>query len=432
MVKSENCCLIILYLCFLIKSTMNNHFSDKRLMYVIIFTAFLNSIGLSIAIPVFAMLFLDPVHHVFGFGLRPDQIMWLLGLLKASYPLFQLIGAPLLGSFSDRIGRKPVLIISLAGTLIGYLLIIMGILSQNLFLLFAGRILDGITGGNAVVLYSAVADFADSKTKTARFGLIGMSFGLGFIFGPFLGGITSSSDIVSWFNYSTPFILASILVLFNLIFIISIFPETREKIKTERTPVSFIPHDYFKLFRSKELLSLFLVFFLFIMGFTFYTQFYDVFLIKKFSFGQRQIGNIFAYIGIWIVLSQGYLTRFFAHKIKAGYLVTLSLFILAASILILLFPENQIWLLLILPFVSVSHGLILPNLLGMISNTASKDLQGKAIGFSQSLQSIGYAIPPLISGFVISLNLNIPILTASVLVGLGFIYFVILLASRKY
>ena len=381
--------------------------------------------GLSVVIPVFAMLFLDPQNQIFGSGFTDAQIMMILGLLKASYPLFQLIGAPFLGNLSDRIGRKPVLIITLSGTLLGYLLIIYSIFTQNIYLLFAGRIIDGITGGNIVVLYSVIADVSDPKQKASRFGLIGMAFGLGFIFGPFLGGLTSSSDIISWFNYTTPFVLSAVLVAINLLFILSRFPETRISLRKEKLRFYAGIRDFFKLLSNKELSALFLVFFLFIMGFTFYTQFYDVFLISKFDFNQQQIGNVFAYIGLWIVLSQGYLTGKLSQYFNAGKVIFTSFVVLAITLLILLIPDDYRLLFIILPFVSVAHGLIQPNLLGLISNSASADFQGKVIGFSQSLQSIGYAIPPLISGFVIALNLNLPIIISACFISLAFIFFLV-------
>ena len=154
----------------------------------IIFTVFLDLLGLGIIIPILPAVLLDPFGGILPWTCTYPVRIMLYGFLVASYPIAQFFGAPILGTLSDGHGRKKILLISLLGTLLGYIIFLIGILDQNVGLLFVGRLIDGFTGGNISVAQSAIADISDEKSKARNFGLIGMSFGLGFVIGPFIGG----------------------------------------------------------------------------------------------------------------------------------------------------------------------------------------------------------------------------------------------------
>ena len=397
---------------------------NNKILFLVFFTVFLNSTGITIVIPVIAMLFLSDTHQVFGQNMSFATIMLVLGFLKASYPVFQFVGAPLLGSLSDKIGRKKVLIYSLFGTLAGFVLFIIGIIYQDLFLLFLGRSIDGFTGGNISIVNSSVADISKKEAKTKNFGLVGMAFGTGFIFGPFIGGVASNHELSPLFSFITPFILASFLVLVNIILIYFFFPETYSHKGKELVKISTVKSNFSIFSTYKNIRFLLVTVFLFILGFTFYTQFYDVYLKEKYDYNQFDIGLIFAYIGIWIVVSQGFICRIVSKYIGARPVVSISLLLLAVSIFILIFPDSSSTLYLILPFVSVMHGLVNPNLTSLISNSVPDHAQGKVLGINQSFQSLGLAIPPIISGFVISININFPLVFSAIMVLIAWLIFV--------
>ena len=172
---------------------------------------------------IFLIVFID----MLGFGLILPLLPYyaetfgasdtVIGLLVASYAAAQLIGAPLLGRLSDRFGRRPILLISLVGTLLGFLLL--GFAS-TLFILFAARILDGITGGNISVAQAYISDVTDSKNRAKGLGMIGAAFGLGFIIGPATGGLLSQ-----W-GYAVPAFAAAGLVAINLLMVALWLPES--------------------------------------------------------------------------------------------------------------------------------------------------------------------------------------------------------------
>ncbi|MFQ5448737.1 MAG: MFS transporter, partial [Saprospiraceae bacterium] len=271
----------------------------------IFFTVFLDMLGVGIIIPVIPTLFFDADSSFFAMEVSRDFRSIMYGLLIASFPFMQFFGAPLLGSLSDRFGRKPLLSTSLTGTMLGYLLFAYAIGTGNLVLLFISRMLPGFFGGNISIVYSAIADVSDEKSRPKNFGLVGMSFGLGFILGPTIGGILADSTLVSWFSPATPFWFTAMLTFCNIVLMRFRF---RETLKTRRmTPLN--PFLGFRnvatSFAVPRLRVIFTVVLLISLGFSFFTQFFSVLLIEKFSYSVKDIGFLFGWIGVWLVITQG-------------------------------------------------------------------------------------------------------------------------------
>ncbi|MEX0967937.1 MAG: MFS transporter [Bacteroidia bacterium] len=385
----------------------------KGLLLIIFITVFLNLLGVGIVIPVLAPLFLSkaepflPLHYSFG-----DRTL-LLGILVASYPIAQFFGAPLLGALSDHHGRKRILLLALVGSMAGYALFAIGIHQQNLWMLFVGRIIDGITGGNIAVINSAIADISDNKSKSRNFGLVGMAFGMGFIIGPFLGGVLSDPLIVWWFNFATPFWFATALLAANCLLVVWLFPETLKEPVKKRLRIFMGIRNLRNALQLVGVQKLLWIVFLATFGFTFFTQFFQVFLFEKFSYRQSDIGELFAYIGIWIALTQGGVLRLVSKFFKPVHILRVSTLGLSIVFILLLLPSNDKLLYFILPFMSLFQGMNQPNLLAMISNRIPPGKQGEIMGVNQSLQSVALAIPPIIGGLIVSLNINLPIIMAS-------------------
>ena len=181
-----------------------SNLSERKLLIPVFLTVFIDLLGATIVLPILAPLFLDFQHGIMPMAVQAGTDMAavtrertiLFGLLIASFPLAQFFGAPLLGTWADRVGRKKVLSISLLGTLIGYILFALGIHYKLVWLLFFARILDGFTGGNISIAFSAISDVSTPESKTRNFGLIGMAFGLGFIIGPYIGGKLADPGVV--------------------------------------------------------------------------------------------------------------------------------------------------------------------------------------------------------------------------------------------
>lgn len=389
----------------------------------IFFTVFLDLLGLGIIIPILPALILDPIGGILPITFSYSARTLLYGFLIASYPLAQFFGAPILGALADSNGRKKLLIISLIGTVVGYAVFILGILTSNIFLLFLGRSLDGFTGGNISIAQSAIADISTKETKSRNFGLIGMAFGLGFIIGPYIGGKLSDSDIVSWFTYATPFYLSIFLATINVLLVIFNFPETIVEKRETKVRIFTGFSNIGKAFSYKNLRVMFLVVFLLTVGFNFFTQFFQVFLYGKFKFTQSQVGDFFAYLGLWIAISQGAVLRPLAKKFNSVKILSVSIILLAFSFPFLLIPKDRFWLYFIVPFIAIFQGLNQPNGTALISNLTDIDKQGEILGINQSISSLAQAIPPIIAGFVTSINLNLPIWFAALSTLLAWVVF---------
>jgi len=395
---------------------------------VIFFTILLNALGFGILIPIIPLLLADPKSQYYmlpqSFSLPQGYIIF--GFLVAIYPLMQFVATPILGQLSDKFGRKKILGISLAGTVISYALFAVGILTKNIPLLFISRAFDGITGGNISVAQAVVADVTTAKNRAKNFGLVGAAFGVGFIFGPFLGGILSESKLVSWFNAATPFWFAALLALVNVILIFSCLAETFKLKKDKIIVWSQSFKNILRAFKVRELRVLFTTVFLFQSGFTFFTTFFSVYLITKFGFNQGNTGNFFAYMGIWLVFTQGFLTRIISNKFSEKAVLKITLISTGVMMLAFLLPNAWWGLLIVTPFFAFANGLSQANITGLISNSVGPEIQGEILGINASVAAMAQAIPAMLSGFIAaSLTPASPSIVAAGVIIIGGIIFII-------
>lgn len=397
----------------------------------IFLTVFLDMLGIGIIIPIVAPLLLDTQTNLIPEATPFGQRTFLIGLLISSFSIAQFFGSSVLGTLSDRFGRKKVLIASITGTTIGYAIFGLGIVTGQLWLLFLGRMLDGFMAGNLAVIYSAIADISTPESKSKNFGLVGAAFGMGFVVGPFLGGQLANTELVSWFNYATPFWFSALLGLVNVLVIWQYFGETL-LIKV-RKPLSWTSgfRNIQKAFANDKLRSIFTVSFLFVFGFTFFTQFFQVYLIEKFDYREADIGMLFGYLGIWIAVTQGGLIRPVMRFFSPDQVIRLATLILAAALLTLLVP-NQSWqIFLVIPFVSICQGLTTPNITATVSNLADADIQGEILGINQSVNSFAQLLPPLIGGILVGFDIRMPLLVSASFMFLAWLVFTLGVRSKK-
>lgn len=387
----------------------------KRWTLATVFSiVFLDQLGIGLIIPVLAPLVFDQSSAIFAGPFDLASRARIVGFLIAAYPFAQFFGAPLLGALSDRYGRKPVLLLSLAGTALGYLLFGLGVLKGSLPLLFAARALAGFMGGNIATANSATADIStDTDSKVRNFGIVNAAYGLGFILGPYTGGKLSDPSVLPWFTFTTPFWVAAAVTVVNLFLVGFAFRETlRERLQTRMSLLTGF-HNVRKAFTLPNVRAMFVVVFLLWFGFNSFTQFFQVYLIEYFAATQAAVGRLFAYVGLWLAITLVIINRVVSKRVPARTVLAFTLPAVAMVVFLHLMPREFWMYYVLLPFLAVSMGLTIPNATAVISDLADEKSQGEIIGIQHSMQSLALVIPPIVSGYIVAFHVSLPVVAAA-------------------
>jgi DHA1 family tetracycline resistance protein-like MFS transporter len=358
-------------------------------LFVLFLTVFIDLVGFGIIIPVLPL-------YAEHFHASPVAIGWLTGI----YSGMQIIFTPILGKLSDRFGRRPVLIVSIAGTAIGFVL--MG-MATALPLLFVARILAGITGGNISIPQAYIADVTAPEQRSRAMGMIGAAFGLGFTFGPLIGGIMSR------ISYSAPFYFAAGLAVANALLVYLILPESlsREHRATPHEGASIA--EVFRHGRGAMFALVVATYFFLIAGFSIMTTLFALFTEKHFGYDAHANGYLFGFIGILTVIVQGGLIGRLVKIFGEVSLARVGMLLTTASLALLPASDNLTLLLIACAGLSFGSGFASPPLSGLASQMIERSWQGRALGVMQSAGSAGRLLGPLLGGWLLMLDLNKPI-----------------------
>ncbi|MCO5205067.1 MAG: MFS transporter [Anaerolineae bacterium] len=411
-------------------------------------------LGLTIIIPLLPF-------YATSFGASP----FVIGLLSAAYPIFQFIGAPILGRLSDRYGRKPVLVISQIGTFIGFL--VMGF-ANSLFMLFLSRIIDGISGANIATAQAAIADSTTEKNRTQGLGLIGAAFGIGFIIGPIIAGV---SLLLSGNNYRVPAFIAALFSLASILLTAFWFKETlpdEERGEGDQRP-SFSLGSLLRAMRHPTVGFLLILMFLQQIAFGGFEQILALFTLSR--LGLNAVGNtlIFVFVGLILIVVQGGLIgrwsrQFGDRKLVLTALVLLSIGLIAVGLTptqtvpwysqaametelsgttddpsvdvisaesdTLDLPDDSdagwlglIWFLAAMVPIAVGGAVLRPGINSLITKRVSLLEMGGILGISAAFSSAANALAPVIGGAVFDyIGPTAPFIAWGILIGV--LYFV--------
>lgn len=373
--------------------------ADRKAIAFLFIAVLLDFLGAGILVPVIPFL-------VGQFN--QDALM--VGLLSMSFYAAQLIAAPVLGSLSDRYGRRPVLLISVIGT--GLADLLFGF-ANTLWVLFAARLFDGMTGGNIAVAQAYIADVTSPQNRAKNFGLIGAAFGIGFVFGPALGGWLSQISL------QAPAFVAGILSLFTAMFGLFFLPESlppERRLKGAITLKELNPLCQIRDSLQRPVLRWFLLA-NFAQNFAFsglQTNF-ALFTFVRFGLGPQQNGGIFAYIGIMAVLMQGLITRRLIQRFDEQWLTIVGLGGMALGYAAVAWAPTLWTLYLAITLLAVGSGIAIPTLTGTISKQVSLRQQGSILGATQAISSLALIVGPVWAGLTFdSFGANTPYWTGAI------------------
>jgi MFS family permease len=356
-------------------------------------------------IPIFIVVFVD----ILGFSLILPLLPFyarelnaadaLVGPLIASYSLCQFIAAPILGNLSDTYGRRPVLLYSQFGSFLGFILLGLAMhLPHPLAWLFAGRMIDGLSGGNLTVAQAYISDITEQRERAKIFGMIiGVSFGLGFTIGPGLGGIISSR-----FGYDITAYLAAFFSLSSIIATSLLLPETQHKSDEPRLRGLAMYTRVVDYLRIVDLRPLLAVFFFMSLPFTIYTTMFPLFAKNQLGFDVRHAGYFLALVGLLGVVWQGGLIGPIVKRF--GEYKSLMIGLVASAAGLYYITVVDVWwkLIFVAILFSFGHSVSRPSLTSMIAQAAPPDRRGGVFGAMTSIESMSRIIGPLLGGWIIT------------------------------
>ena len=323
-----------------------------------------------------------------------------VGLLVSTFAFCQLLSGPFLGRWSDRVGRKPLLVLSQAGTLVSRLLLAW---AGTLWLVYLARIIDGLTAGNLVIAQAYIADVTEPRDRTRAFGLIGISFGIGFLLGPAISGALAG------YGLAVPILVSAGLSAVSIVATAVLLPEHRP-VSTGATAegrrLSLLAWgEYVQFFRRPGLGRLLFQYFCFVMAFAGFVGGLALFLERRLTwegrpFHAREVSFVFAYAGLLGLAVQSFLGRLVRRfgestLVAAGFLAMLLGYGLLAGTFAL--PL----LLVAGALAAFGNGVLRPSLTTLITHTVARDEQGVVLGLNTSLQSVAQIIAPAVAGLLI-------------------------------
>lgn len=353
----------------------------KASVHFIFATIFLDALGIGILIPVLPDL-------IRRFSDDASFVSHYYGYFISVYALMQFIASPILGSLSDRFGRRPVLLVSLMGAVLDYILMAF---APNLSVLFIGRVIAGLTGASMTVATAYMADISDDNNRAANFGLIGAAFGFGFIVGPAIGGFTGS------LGHQYPFLAAAGLNLLNFIFGIFILPESLPKELRRQIDVKKLNplKSLVKILKPSPILALIWVNFLLYLAGQVHPASWALFTEYKFKWSPTDIGLSLSVVGIASAIVQGGLTRILIPKLGEVRAVFVAIAISALAYAGYAYATES-WMMYAILIPSSIAGIAGPALQSLISRETPPSEQGELQGTLVALISLTAIIGPLL------------------------------------
>ena len=400
---------------------------DKRIA-ILFLTIFIDLLGFGIIIPILPNL-AKTMAAASPIGINPDIAV---GLVAAVFSIIQFLFAPLFGALSDRVGRRPIILGSILVNALGYVLF--GFAGSFLVLLLA-RVVSGFGSANISAAQAYIADITDAKDRAKKMGIIGAAFGLGFVFGPPLGGwLFSAGNHTEYGGMIFVGLFTAALCLINFILAFVLLPESN----TSMGGVKRKPKDTFKgmvqAWSIEIVGELLLINFIYISAFSMMQINAAVLWKEHYYLSPKAIGNIFGVIGVFSAIVQGGLIGFFQKKIGLNRMLLWGCPIAGLGLTIIPMPTLE-WFYPVQIFaiflLAIGNGLLMPSINSMVSLHSPADAQGKMLGILQSMGSLARTVGPLASGFLYASYFRLPYIAGGALMMVAFLLALMLVRKLK-
>lgn len=360
-------------------------------------------IFLIVLVDVFGLTLVLPLQAIYAESLGASPLE--ATMLVSVFAVCQLVASPLLGAWSDRVGRKKVLLFSQAGAVLGYLTMAM---APTLLVLYVARVIQGTTAGNLSIAQAYIADHTEAKDRAKSFAVIGIAFGLGFFVGPGVTGLLAGHGL------SAPIFLAAGMSVLSFVCTLLILP--KENMPTRRQEDTVLPggkrlsvfewQRYRAYFKRPVLAWMLIQFLCFSMCFTVFTSGFSLFAERRYffdghRFGPREIGYVFAYTGFLGLILQGALMGMLVKWVGERRLVTVGFVSLTVGFGLVAWTSAVLGLVVSATIATFGNAVLRPTLTSLISQSADRTQQGTVIGLTQSLQSIAQIVAPFLGGLLL-------------------------------
>jgi MFS transporter, DHA1 family, tetracycline resistance protein len=388
---------------------------NKKAFIIIFLTVFIDLLGFGLIVPILP-----------NYAKSLGAADWQFGLIASVFSLLNFIFTPFLGAYSDRVGRRPVILISVFMNMIGYIIFAY---ANALPLFIFSRVINGIGSSNISAAQAYIADISSPENRTKMMGMIGAAFGLGFIFGPLFGGLIAAAygdkgatDPALLFGIRELGFAAAALCLINLVSAYFLLPESNKNLNAN-SPIKFVPiNDYKKAFTQPVLRELMWFWAIYVLAFAAMQTVSALLWKEKYGFDEKHIGYLFGIIGIASVIVQGGLVGRLNKAFGEKKLLVMGCILMMIGLATVPFVPTEgfwFWAVINICFISLGNGCLTPSITALVSKITPPEEQGRMLGLSQSVGSVSRILGPAMSGVFYGWNYALPYLVGGGLMIVG-------------
>lgn len=361
---------------------------DERAALAVLFAVvFINLVGFGLVVPLLPF-----------FGQSLDAQAWQIALMFSAYSLGQFFAEPFWGRLSDRIGRRPVLLITVAANAVGYLMLAF---APNIWAAIAIRLFTGLGAGNISTVQGYVADVTPPDKRAGRMGLIGAAFGLGFIVGPGLGGVLVHEEL-GRLGYQLPIFVAAALAALAAVGVIVFLKESRVRATAETQPPQRFLAGLHQAFADPVVSRVLLVTLIYMAGFSGMESTFGLWAEARYGWGAREVGLAFMAVGVVSVIGQALIAGRLARRFGEARVLAFGCLLFGAGLVGQVLSPSQTLVPVIMAFGALGMALTMPNVSALISRSVEPDRQGAMLGLNMATSSIARIFGPIVAGAIFS------------------------------